>query len=69
MKILMARWILQITCGIVLLGATACDVKFESRGETDAELFCRQSGFDIGSTAYDECVATGGPIKRRMIKQ
>ncbi len=58
MRVLMARWVLPMSCAIVLVTVTACDVGIEPTQETDAELYCRQGGFNLGSTAYADCVAS-----------
>ncbi len=67
MGALTTRWVFPMSWAIVLLTVTACDVGIEPRQETDAELYCRQSGFGLGSTAYDDCVASHGRMRRRVI--
>ncbi len=69
MRVLMARWVLPMSCAIVLVTVTACDVGIEPRQETDAELYCRQGGFGLGSTAYADCVASQSGIQRRVRKR
>ena len=42
---------------LVLLATTAgCDARIVEEQETDAELFCREAGYDITSDAYNDCV-------------
>ena len=57
MTVLMGRWVLPISFPL-LLALTACDLRFELPQVSDAELFCRQGGYGLGSTAYDDCVET-----------
>ncbi len=45
-----------LLCSALLLAAAGCDAKFEEKQETDAELSCREDGYDIGSDAYTDCV-------------
>jgi hypothetical protein len=45
-----------LLCSVLLTAAAGCDARFEERQETDAELSCREEGFDISSTAYADCV-------------
>ncbi len=69
MRALTARWMFPMSWAIVLLTVTACDVGTEPRQETDAELYCRQSGFGLGSTAYDDCIASQSRIPHRVNKK
>ena len=69
MGALTTRWVFPMSWAIVLLTVTACDVGIERRQETDAELSCRQAGFGLGSTAYDDCVASRSRIQRRVIRR
>ncbi len=57
MRLLMARWILPFSCA-VLATVTACDFGIGLIQESNAELDCRQGGYGLGSTAYDDCVET-----------
>lgn len=42
---------------IVLLAASAgCDARFVEEKETDAELFCREQGYEVDSEGYNDCV-------------
>jgi hypothetical protein len=45
-----------LLCSALLLAAAGCDARIEEGQETDAELSCREKGFDIGSDAYADCV-------------
>lgn len=47
---------MALLCSALLLAAAGCDAKFEEKQETDAELSCREDGYDIGSDAYTDCV-------------
>ena len=47
---------LALLFSVLLAAATGCDARIEERQETDAELSCREEGFDVGSTAYADCV-------------
>ena len=47
-----------MSCAVVLVAVSACDVRVEPRQDTDAELYCRQAGFGFDSMAYDDCVAS-----------
>ena len=41
----------------VLLATTAgCDATIQEEHETDAQLSCREEGYDIDSDAYNDCV-------------
>lgn len=40
----------------MLITAVGCDAKLEEIHETDAELACREAGYDIESDAYNDCV-------------
>lgn len=46
-----------IVCAALLIPAVGCDAKVEEMHETDAELSCREQGYDIESDAYNDCVA------------
>jgi hypothetical protein len=69
MRVWIARWMFPISYAIMLATVTSCDVEIEPRLETDAELYCRQGGFGLGSTAYDECVKSQSRIQRRVIRR
>lgn len=56
MKISVPRRYIVLLFGVLLVTGTGCDAKFTERQETDAELFCRQSGYGYGGTAYLDCV-------------
>ncbi len=45
----------SLFCSVLLVAAAGCDARIEERQETDAELSCRESGFDIDSDAYADC--------------
>ncbi len=45
-----------LLCLLLLTIAAGCDARIEETKETDAELSCREEGFDIGSDAYADCV-------------
>ncbi len=44
-----------LLCSVLLTAAAGCDARFEERQETDAELSCREEGYDIDSDAYNDC--------------
>ena len=69
MRVWIARWMFPMSYAIMLVTVASCDVEIESRQETDAELYCRQGGFGLGSMAYDECVASQSRIQRRVIRR
>ena len=45
-----------LLCSALLLATVGCDAKLEEKQETDAELSCREAGYDISSDAYADCV-------------
>ncbi len=45
-----------LLCSALLVATAGCDAKIEERQETDAELSCREEGYDIDSDAYTDCV-------------
>jgi hypothetical protein len=47
---------LAIVCAALLISAVGCDAKLEEMHESDAELSCREEGYDIESDAYNDCV-------------
>ena len=47
---------LALLCSVLLLAAAGCDAKIEESQETDAELSCREEGYDIESDTYNDCV-------------
>lgn len=62
--VLIARWLSPISCAALVLIA-ACDSRIDLARETDAELFCRQGGFDLKSTAYEDCVEASSKLALR----
>lgn len=45
-----------VLCSALLVTAVGCDAKFVEDQESDAELSCREEGYDISSDAYNDCV-------------
>ncbi len=65
MSVLMPRWLFPISCATLVM-VTACDVRIDLANETDAELFCRQGGFGLDSTAYEDCVEASSELVLRL---
>jgi hypothetical protein len=49
------RRLFSVSCATLMM-TSACDFGIDLTQETDAELFCRQAGFQLESTGYDDCV-------------
>ena len=45
-----------LICFALAMISTGCAEKVNQEPETDAEIYCREAGFDIGSDAYAECL-------------
>lgn len=43
-------------CLAFLVAGTGCNAGIATRQDTDAEVSCREQGFDIGSDAYADCI-------------
>ena len=47
---------LALLCAVFLATAAGCGARMHEKPETDAELACREGGFNRGSTAFADCV-------------
>lgn len=47
---------LALLCAALLTTVSACGGQVGEQPETDAELSCREAGYDIGSQGYEDCV-------------
>ena len=45
-----------LLCVVLLATAAGCDTTISKDQETDAEVACREEGYDIESDAYNDCV-------------
>ena len=55
MSLMNFRRLLSVGCAALTM-TNACEFRFDLTQETDAELFCRQAGFQLESTGYEGCV-------------
>ena len=69
MRALTAGWVFPASAVFMMLTVVACEGQIQPRQETDAELYCRQAGFNYFSTAFEDCLAAHGPIRRRVKKR
>jgi hypothetical protein len=49
------RRLFSVGCATLMM-TSACNFHIDSTQETDAELFCRQAGFQLESAGYDDCL-------------